>query len=146
MAKVALKFKRGWSRYNKDEIAVFDEGQAGDLIKAGLAVKSTKQPPKADLTLSIDIPDVRKSESFKKAVAELKEEDARLRKLAGELDDRAEALDEREAELVARESEAAGSASGAAGATEPQAGKNPEASKSTNDAAKGNLPKQGTKG
>lgn len=146
MAKVALKFTRGWSRYNAGETAAFDEDQANELIKAGLAVKSTKQPPKADLTLSIDVPDVRKSESFKKAVAELKEEDARLRNLASELDARAEELDEREVDLVARETEIAGSASSTGGEPQPDSGEKPDAPKSADETAKGNLPKQGTKG
>lgn len=95
MAKKAIKFQRGWSRYNAGETAAFDAAQADDLIKQGIAVLAKVQPKEDVVTVSLNI-DPRDTDAFKEATAE-------IARAAQEVQDRAAELDKREASLADRE-------------------------------------------
>lgn len=138
MAKKAITFLAGWSRYNAGETAAFDEDQADALIKGRKAILAKKQPPEAgdQVTLALKV-DVRETDDYKDAMAEIMEQAEGLAKLSAELDERAAALDDREAKLAAAAEKAAAGAA-------PVADDKP-AAKSPADAADkpAGLPKQG---
>lgn len=94
MAKKAITFQSGWSRYNAGETAAFEARQADDLVKQGIAVLATTQPKPDTITVSLGI-DPRETEAFKEAIAE-------IARAGREVQDRAASLDQREADLVAR--------------------------------------------
>ncbi|MFN3312929.1 MAG: hypothetical protein ACK46Q_05635 [Hyphomonas sp.] len=164
MAKTAVTFLRGWSRYNTGDVAAFESDQAKGLTDAGIAAlappkKSTKAAPEM---LSINL-DLRDSPAFKdvqdeirRTVARLADQEAALEARAASLDDRAAELAGREAELNAREDEvlalakamdAAGDQADASDGAGPEgAEETPALAPTPADAAKaskGGLPKQG---
>lgn len=109
MAKKAITFLSGWSRYNAGETAAFEAKQADNLINQGIAKLATTQPKPDAVTVSLGI-DPRETEAFKEAMAEIarvgqevQDRDAALDQREADLVARATALDEREADLAARE-------------------------------------------
>lgn len=109
MAKKAITFLSGWSRYNAGETAAFEAKQADDLINRGIAKLATTQPKPDTVTVSLHI-DPRETEAFKEASAEIvraaqkaQDREAALDRREADLAARATALDEREAALADRE-------------------------------------------
>ena len=102
MAKKAIKFQRGWSRYNAGETAAFDAAQADDLIKQGIAVLAKVQPKEEVVTVSLNI-DPRETDAFKEATAEIARAAQEVQDRAAELDKREASLADREAQLAAAE-------------------------------------------
>lgn len=137
MAKKAVTFVTGWSRYNPGETAAFDLAQADGLIKQKKAVVAADQPKTEDQTLTINF-DFRDTAAFKEASAEIERAATELAERSNELDRREAGLDERENALVERERAAETEVSEGEGA----AGK--PADDKANPAAKpSGLPKQG---
>lgn len=109
MAKKAITFLAGWSRYNAGETAAFEAKQADDLINQGIAKLAPTQPTPDIMTVSLGI-DPRETEAFKEASAEIvraaqevRDGEAALGRREADLAARATALDEREAALADRE-------------------------------------------
>lgn len=98
MAKVALRFKRGWSRYNAGDVAAFDEKQAQELKDAGVAKDAPPKPPR-EITVDLNVlPNTMHAE-----VKALNDQANRLSEMETEISDRARALAAREAEIERRE-------------------------------------------
>lgn len=100
MAKKAVTFVTGWSRYNPGETAAFDQAQADDLIKQKKAVLAADQPVAAG-QVDAEAVDFRDTAAFKEASAEI--ERAATERAATELAERSNELDRREAWLAERE-------------------------------------------
>lgn len=147
MKKVAVEFKRSWSRYNPGEVAGFDEAQADELVKAGHAVRAGKQPMPKMEKLTVDLGDIRESDAFKDAMSEIQSEWQKLEEERDRLDDEAKRLD-----LVREELDKKIDASDpgdfgvvdAKGATEPAKEPGAEAVEpAAKNVGKAGLPKQG---
>ena len=95
MAKKAVTFLSGWSRYNVGETAAFEEAQADNLIALKKAKLAKNQPQEVSAPLAVDLDD-RQAEAFKVARAQ-------IASAARDVADRESALDVREADLDARE-------------------------------------------
>lgn len=137
MAKKAVTFVTGWSRYNPGETAAFDQAQADDLIKQKKAVLASDQPKAEDQTLTVNF-DFRETAAFKEASAEIERAATELAERSSELDRREAGLAERENALAVREHAAeTGEGKGEGAADKPVDDK-------ANPAAKpSGLPKQG---
>ncbi|MDB6177931.1 hypothetical protein PAF17_10505 [Paracoccus sp. Z330] len=86
MKKVAVEFKRSWSRYNPGEVAGFDEAQADELVKAGHAVRAGKQPMPKMEKLTIAVGDIRETDAFKDAMSEIQGEWQKLEERANQVE------------------------------------------------------------
>lgn len=134
----AVKFRKGWNKYNAGEIAGFEDDQADALVAAGIAALVGGVAAAPDTAVVHAMADVQR-------VAQ--REQVRLAQIAVEQDGRAEALAQREADLAAREAVLAEQLAALAAAVpeEPETGETGE--DDGGDAAEdaGGLPKQGRK-
>lgn len=131
----AVKFRKGWNKYNAGETAGFEDDQADALVAAGIAALVGGVSAAPDTAVTQAMADVQR-------VAQ--REQVRLAQITADLDSRAEALDRREAEIAAREAAAAALAEAAAAApATPEAEAAEEAPQAEEDA--GGLPKRGRK-
>lgn len=102
MAKKAVTFVTGWSRYNPGETAAFDQAQADDLIKQKKAVLAADQPVAAGQVDAAAV-DFRDTAAFKEASAKIERAATELAERSNELDRREAGLAEREDAIVKRE-------------------------------------------
>lgn len=138
MAKVALKFKRGWSRYNAGDVAAFDEKQAQELKDAGVAKDAPPRPPR-EITADLNaLPGAMHAE-----VKALSDRADRLSEMEAEISDRARALAAREAEIDRREAALERAESERGGADPDPDGAEKSAAEDKPASGKSALPKQG---
>lgn len=137
MAKKAVTFVTGWSRYNPGDTAAFEQVQADDLIRQKKAVVAADQPRAAGQVDGAAV-DLRDTAAFKEASAEIERAATELAERSSELDRREAGLAERENALAVREHAAeTGEGKGEGAADKPVDDK-------ANPAAKpSGLPKQG---
>ncbi|WP_406735886.1 hypothetical protein [Thioclava sp. GXIMD4215] len=132
MAKVAVTFLRGWSRYNANETAGFDADQAQELVDAGIAKWA---PAKAKTGAGLVATSAADADAYKKAMKAVEDEAKRLEAVSAD-------LEAREAALIAREEAlASGTVTDADGVVKEVAADE----KTVADDGAASLPKQGKK-
>ena len=90
----AVKFTKGWNKYNAGETAGFDDDHADGLVRAGLAVLVGSVAAASDTIVMQAMADVHRM---------AQREQARFAQITADHDSRAEALDRQAADLAARE-------------------------------------------
>jgi len=101
MSKVVVKFKKGWGKYNANDIAGFDQKVADDLIKVKKVATLHKGGAVESVTLKVGPDKAEGQKLVAMADALIKAENEKLEQAIDTLDKREAALDELDAKLGA---------------------------------------------